>query len=74
MSQPLRQSTLFAAEDYLKVFRSFKDVNFTNYDFDGIKRDLLSYISNDLNQSENTFTETTMKDHTLEEFIVAYEI
>lgn len=59
MSQPLRQSTLFAAEDYLKVFRSFKDVNFTNYDFDGIKRDLLSYINEHYPEDFNDFVESS---------------
>ena len=34
MSQLVRQSNLFAAEDWKVIYRSFKDADFKSYDFE----------------------------------------
>lgn len=44
MSQDVRQSNLFAAEDFEKIYKSFKDVDFRAYDFDTLKQALIDYI------------------------------
>lgn len=44
MSQILRQSNLFAAEDFTKIYKSFQDIDFTAYDFDTIKNAMVEYI------------------------------
>lgn len=40
----LRQSNLFAGEDFQLVYRTFKDVKFTAYDYDSIKETLINNI------------------------------
>lgn len=59
MSQPLRQSSLLAAEDYLKVFQSFKEINFTKYDFDGIRASMLAYVQKHYPEDFNDYVESS---------------
>lgn len=44
MSQSIRQSNLFAAEDWRKIYRAFLNINFTSYDFDTIRQSLVEYM------------------------------
>ena len=44
MTQTIRQSNLFAAEDWRKIYRAFSNVNFNAYDFDSIKLALVEYL------------------------------
>lgn len=67
MSGPVRQSNLFAAEDFLKVYRSFKDVDFTAYDFDTIRSALVEYIQRQYPEDFNDFIESS-------EFIAIIEL
>lgn len=67
MSGPIRQSNLFAAEDFLKVFRSFRDVDFTAYDFDTIRSSLVEYIKQQFPEDFNDFIESS-------EFIAIIEL
>ena len=67
MSGPVRQSNLFAAEDFLKVYRSFKDVDFTAYDFDTIRSALVEYIRRQYPEDFNDFIESS-------EFIAIIEL
>jgi hypothetical protein len=59
MSGPIRQSNLFAAEDFLKVYRSFKDVDFTAYDFDTIRSALVEYIQRHYPEDFNDYIESS---------------
>ena len=46
MAQQVRQSRLFAAEDYKAVYDSYVNANFQAYDFDTIRTSMIEYISN----------------------------
>jgi hypothetical protein len=51
MSQLVRQSNLFAGEDWLAIYRAFSEVNFNSYDFDTIRAAMKNYIQ--INYPEN---------------------
>lgn len=51
----LRQTNLFAGEDFQLVYRTFKDVKFTAYDYDSIKETLISNIRNYYPEEFNDF-------------------
>ena len=67
MSQSVRQSNLFAAEDFTKIYKSFKDVNFQAYDFDTIKDALIDYIRTHFPEDFNDYIESS-------EFIATIEL
>lgn len=67
MSGPVRQSNLFAAEDFLKVYQSFKDVDFTAYDFDTTRSALVEYIKEQYPEDFNDYIESS-------EFIAIVEL
>lgn len=51
MSQNVRQSNLFSAEDFTKLYKSFKNVNFMAYDVDSIQNALIESLR--INYPEN---------------------
>lgn len=67
MSQSIRQSNLFAAEDWRKIYRAFLTVNFTSYDFDTIKSSLLEYIRLNYPEDFNDYIDSS-------EFIAIVEL
>jgi hypothetical protein len=44
MSQSVRQSNLFSAEDWQTIYKSFSDVDFRSYDFDTLRTSLIDYV------------------------------
>jgi hypothetical protein len=44
MSQSLRQSELFAGEDWKVIYRAFSEINFNAYDFDTLRTSMVDYI------------------------------
>ena len=42
MSESIRQSNLFAGEDYKKVFKAYQFIDYTAYDFGTLKQALLN--------------------------------
>lgn len=67
MSQSIRQENLFAAEDFTKVYQSFKNVDFRAYDFDSIKQSLIDYIQAHYPEDFNDYIESS-------EFIAVIEL
>lgn len=67
MSQPIRQSNLFSAEDFTKIFSSFKHVNFTAYDYDSIRAALVEYVRQQFPEDFNDYIESS-------EFIAIIEL
>ncbi|QCG76011.1 hypothetical protein GBBBJNDB_00391 [Pseudomonas phage Callisto] len=67
MSQDVRQSNLFAAEDYRKIYKSFKDVDFKAYDFDSLKTALVNYVQIHYPEDFNDYIESS-------EFIAIIEL
>jgi len=58
MAQQVRQSKIFAAEDYTAVYESFVNANFQAYDFDSIRESMVSYVRNNYAESYNDWVES----------------
>lgn len=67
MSESIRQSNLFAAEDYQKVFKAFQFIDYTAYDFDTLKQALVNYIRTYYPEDFNDYIESS-------EFIAIIEL
>ena len=53
MAQNIRQSSLFAAEDFSVVYESFAQADFQSYDFDTIRNSMVNYINNNYPENFN---------------------
>lgn len=67
MSESIRQSNLFAAEDYKKVFKAYQFIDYTAYDFDTLKQALINYIQVYYPEDFNDYIESS-------EFIAIIEL
>jgi len=67
MSESIRQSNLFAAEDYQKVFKAYSFIDYTAYDFDTLKQALINYIQSYYPEDFNDYIESS-------EFIAIIEL
>lgn len=67
MSESIRQSNLFAAEDYKKVFKAFQFIDYTAYDFDTLKQALINYVQTYYPEDFNDYIESS-------EFIAIIEL
>jgi hypothetical protein len=67
MSESIRQSNLFAGEDYKKVFQAYQFIDYTAYDFDTLKQALLNYIQTYYPEDFNDYIESS-------EFIAIVEL
>ncbi len=67
MSQSVRQSNLFTAEDWQAIYQSFQDVDFRAYDFDTLRAALIDYIRAHYPEDFNDYIESS-------EFIAVIEL
>ena len=67
MSEQMRQTNLFSAEDYKKVFKAYSFIDYTAYDFDTLKQALLNYIQTYYPEDFNDYIESS-------EFIAIVEL
>ncbi len=67
MSASIRQSNLFSAEDYKKVFKAYQFIDYTAYDFDSLKQALINYIQTYYPEDFNDYVESS-------EFIAIIEL
>ena len=67
MSESIRTSNLFSAEDYKKVFKAYSFINYTAYDFDTLKQALINYIQTYYPEDFNDYVESS-------EFIAIIEL
>ena len=67
MSTSARQSNLFAAEDYQKIFQAYQFIDYTAYDFDTLKQALINYIQTYYPEDFNDYIESS-------EFIAIIEL
>lgn len=58
MAQQIRQTRMFAAEDYTVVYESYVNANFQAYDFDTIRESMVDYIRNNYPESYNDWVES----------------
>ena len=55
MGQLVRQSNLFAAEDWKVIYRSFRNADFRSYDFDTIRSSMLNYVARNYPEEFNDY-------------------
>lgn len=67
MSESIRQSNLFAAEDYKKIFKAYQFIDYTAYDFYTLKQALINYIQAYYPEDFNDYIESS-------EFIAIIEL
>lgn len=67
MSESVRQTNLFSAESYKKVFKAYAFIDYTAYDFDTLKQALINYIQTYYPEDFNDYIESS-------EFIAIIEL
>ena len=59
MSASTRQSNLFAAEDWKKVYQTFREADFQSYDYETIRKSMVDYIRTYYPEDFNDFIESS---------------
>lgn len=59
MAQSIRQTRLFAAEDYTTVYESYVNADFQAYDYDTIRNSMVEYIRNNYPENYNDWVESS---------------
>jgi hypothetical protein len=59
MSATDRQNRLLVAEDWKKVYQSFKNADFQSYDFENLRRTMVDYIRQNYPEDFNDYIESS---------------
>lgn len=59
MSSTDRLNRLLLAEDWRKVYQSFRNADFTSYDFDNLRRSMISYLRQNYPEDFNDYLESS---------------
>jgi len=59
MANTIRESNLFAAENWTKVYETFRDIDFQSYDFQTIRRSMIEYLQTFYPEDFNDFIESS---------------
>ena len=59
MSVTIRQNKLLVAEDWKKVYQSFKNADFQSYDFENLRRTMIDYIRINYPEDFNDYIESS---------------
>jgi hypothetical protein len=59
MSATGRQNNLFLAEDWKKIYQTFKFADFTSYDFENIRRVMINYLRQNYPEDFNDYIESS---------------
>lgn len=59
MSITSRQNNVFLAEDWKRVYQSFKNADFTSYDFENLRRVMISYLRENYPEDFNDYIESS---------------
>jgi hypothetical protein len=59
MSSTARQNNLLLAEDWQKIYQSFKNADFQSYDFDNLRRTMIDYIRTNFPEDFNDYIESS---------------
>ena len=59
MSSTDRQNRLLLAEDWKRVYQSYKNAEFKSYDFDTIRRTMIQYIRQNYPEDFNDYIESS---------------
>ena len=59
MSTSDRQNSLFVAEDWTKIYQTFKDADFQSYDFETLRNTMVQYLRNNYPEDFNDYIESS---------------
>ena len=59
MSSVDRQNKLIAAEDWKRIYQSFKNAEFQSYDFDNLRRTMITYLRENYPEDFNDYIESS---------------
>ena len=59
MSSTDRQNRLLLAEDWKRVYQSFRNADFKNYDFDNLRRTMIQYLRENYPEDFNDYVESS---------------
>ena len=59
MSSTNRQNRLLLAEDWKKVYQSFRNAEFKSYDFDNLRRTMINYLRQNYPEDFNDYIESS---------------
>jgi len=59
MSSTDRQNRLLAAEDWTRVYQSFRNAEFQSYDFDNLRRTMIAYLRENYPEDFNDYIESS---------------
>src|SRR6056300_1752281 len=59
MAASTRQSNLFAAEDWKKVYETFREADFQSYDYETIRKSMVDYLRTYYPEDFNDFIESS---------------
>ena len=59
MAASTRQANLFAAEDWKKVYETFREADFQSYDYETIRKSMVDYIRTYYPEDFNDFIESS---------------
>jgi hypothetical protein len=59
MSSTERQSKLLAAEDWTRIYQTFKNADFQSYDFDNLRRAMIGYLRENYPEDFNDYIESS---------------
>ena len=59
MSTTDRQNRLLLAEDWKRVYQTFKTADFKSYDFDSLRRTMISYLRENYPEDFNDYIESS---------------
>ena len=59
MSSTDRQNQLFVAEDWKKIYQTFRNAEFKSYDFDNLRRIMISYLKENYPEDFNDYIESS---------------
>ena len=59
MSATGRQNNLFLAEDWKKIYQTFKNADFTSYDFENMRRVMIQYLRENYPEDFNDYIESS---------------
>src|SRR5210317_1084057 len=59
MSSTDRQNRLLVAEDWKRIYQSYRNADFQSYDFDNLRRTMISYLRENYPEDFNDYIESS---------------
>ena len=59
MSSTERQNRLLVAEDWKRIYQSFRNAEFQSYDFDNLRRVMIAYLRENYPEDFNDYIESS---------------